>query len=88
MQKKTNPNKIQRTQADVDRAYEKGLDFGRQTAMAIFMLTLLDKEGADLEIMQRVWREICDLSEDVINGTVTVPAIKTVLKEEYDINID
>lgn len=88
MAKKTNPNRIPRTQADVDRAYEKGMDFGRQTAMAIFMLTLLDKEHADLEIMQRVWREVSDISDDVANGIVTVPAIKTVLKKEYDIKID
>lgn len=88
MAKKTNPNKIPRTQADVDRAHQQGLDFGRKAAMAIFFQVLMDKEHADLEVMQRVWKEVCDLSQEIVDGAVTVADIKTVLREEYNIFID
>ena len=77
--RKTNPARIPKTQADVDRAYERGMDFGRQTATAIFLFTLPGKEHADKEILQRVWGEIESVSEDVISRTVTVAAIRTVL---------
>lgn len=85
--KKTNPARIPKTQADVDRAYQQGLLAGCQTTAAIFLLTLLDKEHADKEILQRVWREVCDLSDDVTRGAVKLHEVKDTLKKEYEINI-
>ena len=55
--------------------------------MTIFMTVLLDKEGADKEILQRVWGEIESLSQSVKEKRVSIPDLKRVLDEEYDIQI-
>lgn len=49
MGKKTNPNKIPRTQADVDKAYQKGLYEGRRDFMDVMIYTI----GCD-----------CDMSDE------------------------
>lgn len=83
--KKTNPRKIPKNQADVDKAFQRGLDFGQRTATVIFLTVLWDKEHADAEAMQRVGREINDLARQVEAGAVTVADLETVLREEYGI---
>ena len=58
-----------------------------RASMTIFMTVLLDKEGADKEILQRVWGEIESLSQSVKEKRVSIPDLKRVLDEEYDIQI-
>jgi len=84
--KKTNPRNIPRTQADCDRAWERGVRDGVCNSLAIFMTVLVDKfNGA--EYAQDVWKAIDKLSEEVAEKRVSVPDLKRVLREEYGINV-
>ena len=65
-------------------ARDKAVD----TTVAIFLTVLCDKEHADAEIIQRVWGEVNDLSEEIREGRVCVKDLKKVLREEYEIGID
>lgn len=87
MSKKTNPRRIPRTEADVERARKEGLKFGREAATVLFLTVLYDKEHADMEILQRVWGEINDLADSVIKGYVTIADLKNTLKEEYGVEV-
>ena len=86
MPRKINPNRIPRTQADVDRAWEKGVMDGVSNACAIFMTVLLDKFNAADYIMD-VWLEINKLSSEVAERRVSVCDLKRVLKDEYQISV-
>ncbi|MBQ2486747.1 MAG: hypothetical protein II517_00220 [Ruminococcus sp.] len=85
---KLNPRRRPATQADVERAREQAVKEAVKCSMAIFFTVLLDKEGADAEILKRVWREVNDLSESVKEGYVSLNDLKTTLKEEYDVELD
>ena len=85
--RKVNPRLIPKTLADVEKAYKDGIDFGVKNATALFFLTLLDKEHADAEILQRVWKEVEEINQDVIDGVVKISDVRDVLKREYGINI-
>ena len=86
MKPKINPRKIPRTQADVDRAWEKGVLDGVGNACAIVMTVLVDKfNGADY--IADVWKEIDKLSEAVGERRVSIADLKTVLREEYGIYV-
>lgn len=56
-------------------------------AIVIFLTVLLDKEGADADILQRVGREINDLSESIDRGYCDLNDLKKVLREEYGVKI-
>lgn len=87
-QKKTNPRRRPATQADVERARDTAVKDAVRASMAIFFTVLLDKEQADKEILQRVWKEVNDLSESIKLGYVSLPDLKRTLREEYDVEID
>lgn len=83
---KTNPKKIPRTQADVDRAYTDGVRDGSHIASVIMMSALLDKfNGADYAA--DIWAAFEKLSVEVIERRVTVADLQMVLREEYNIKI-
>ena len=82
---KTNPRRQPATQADVDRAWDRGLIAGVNNAVVIFLTVLVDKfNGADH--IADVWQEINKLSEEIKEGRVSFADLKTVLKEEYGID--
>ena len=82
---KTNPRRQPATQADVDRAWDRGLIAGVNNAVVIFLTVLVDKfNGADH--IADVWDEINKLSEEIKEGRVSFADLKTVLKEEYGID--
>jgi len=82
---KTNPRRQPATQADVDRAWDRGLIAGVNNAVVIFLTVLVDKfNGADH--IADVWQEINKLSEEIKEQRVTISDLKTVLKEEYGID--
>lgn len=54
-------------------------------SMAIFLTVLLDKEGYDKTGLQRVWREVNELSDSITGRFVTVTDLIKVLDDEYDI---
>lgn len=84
--KAPNPRKIPRTQADVDRAREAGIVEGSRCAQVIMMSALLDKFNAG-DYIADVWAAFEKLSLEIIEGRVTVPDLRTVLREEYGLDI-
>ena len=83
---KVNPRKIPRTQADCDRAWERGVLYGVSNATAMFLTVIVDKfDGADH--VNAVWNEINKLSTEVKERRVSVADLKNTLKEEYQIYV-
>lgn len=83
---KPNPRRVPRTQADVDRAYTDGVKDGSHIASVIMMSALLDKFGLEDRIPE-VWAAFEKLSLAVMERRVTVADLRTVLREEYKLDI-
>lgn len=88
MKKKVNPRRRPATQADVQRAKQKGQEEAVKLAWSILFTVLRDKEGYDLEDLQRVWKEVDDLSDSIAKGYCTVTDLRDVLKQEIGANIE
>ena len=86
MAKKVNPVKKPATARDVNRAWERGVHDGVSYASAIFLTVIVDKfQGADY--VQDIWHEIEKLSEEVKEHRVSVADLRTVLREEYQVEV-
>ena len=83
---KVNPRKIPRTQADCDRAWERGLLDGVSNATAMFLTVIVDKFDGAAHV-NAVWNEINKLSAEVRERRVSVADLKNTLKEEYQIYV-
>ena len=83
---KVNPRKIPRSQQDVDRAWDGGVNAGVSNATAIFLMVMSDKFGFG-EKMVELWSEIVKLSEAVMERRVSIADIKHTLLTEYDIQV-
>ena len=82
--KKTNPNRILRTEADCKREYLRGIGDGVRLSRVIMLTVLLDKFNARDYIMD-VWKQVEKLSIECKEGRVSVFDLERVLLEEYDI---
>ena len=87
MSGKVNPRRRPATMADVNRAVEQATNDALTASAAIFLTVLCDKESADAEIIQRVWQEMQELSQSIIDGYVSVADIKDTLRKEYGVDI-
>ena len=85
---KVNPRRRPATMADVNRAVEQATNDALTASAAIFLTVLCDKEGADAEIIQRVWQEMQELSQSIIDGYVSVADLKDTLRKEYGVDIN
>lgn len=85
MPKKTNPRRKPATQADIKRAKREAQDTVISLAMCLFLTVMKDKENASNEDLKRIWKEIEDLSDSVVQGYVDLNDLRTTLKEEYGI---
>ena len=83
MSKRTNPKKIPKTQADVDRAEKKGQLFGMEFMATMTLWILLDKHGAPDEDVQQLNEEIRYLCDSIDKGYVSYPEIRRAMKEEH-----
>ena len=88
MSGKVNPCRRPATQADVNRAVERATNDALTASAAIFLTILCDKEGADAEVIQRVWEEMQELSQSIIDGYVSVSDLKDTLSNEYGVDIN
>ena len=84
---KVNPRRRPATMADVNRAVEQATNDALAASAAIFLTVLCDKESADAEIVQRVWQEMQELSQSIIDGYVSVADLKDTLRKEYGVDI-
>ena len=85
--KKTNPRRRPATQADVKRAKREAQNEALSLSMVIFLTVMKDKEGATNEDLYRIWKEIEDLSDSVVQGYGDLWDLKTVLEKEYNIHV-
>ena len=84
----SNPRRIPRTQADVDKAYKRGMTDGLQGALTIMLYTLKDKMGAgDAELQE--FADAFNYTVDGINkGYVSEADLRTVIRAEYGTEIE
>lgn len=80
--KKVNPTKKPVTQADLKKAKNEAVSEAIEMTWAIFFTVLRDKEGYATEDLQRIWGEVNDLSESIVQGYVNVADLKNVLRQE------
>ena len=83
--KKTNPNRIPVSEADVERAEKRGVNFGAKTAIAIVFSVLLDKYGYTQDQLVELWKKVDNLSAAINEDRVSVTDLVHVLKVEYGI---
>ena len=88
MSGKVNPRHCPATQADVNRAAQRATNDALAASAAIFLTVLCDKENADAEVIQRVWQEMQELSQSIIDGYVSVSDLKDTLSNEYGVDIN
>lgn len=81
MQKKTNPRKIPRTQADVERAYNDGIAEGLSRGIDLMLYVLIDKHDAPMDDVQQFAGELNHAAQCVAEGYVTWADIRQMLKE-------
>lgn len=86
MSKRINPRRRPATAADVKRAKDDAMGKATRLAMAIFLTVLVDKFGG-ADHIKDVWDEVVKLSEEIIEGRVSVSDLADVLDKEYDIII-
>ena len=86
MAKKVNPLKIPKTQADVDRAYERGKTEGAKSSIIIMMYAMKDKFGATDEELAEFFNAITYTVESINKGYITEKELQTVMKEDYDMS--
>ncbi len=84
----SNPRRIHRTQADVDKAYKRGMTDGLQGALTIMLYTLKDKLGAEDAELQE-FADAFNYTVDGINkGYVSEADLRTVIRAEYGTEIE
>lgn len=87
-----NPRRIPRSQADVDKAYEKGLqegtDIGVQRTLTITLFTLQDKMGMDEETLEKFSESFNYVLDSITKNYAEDKDYIAVLKDEYDTEIE
>ena len=73
--------------ATVFGAKQSGQLRGIKRATAIFLRVMKDKEGATSEDVNRIWKEIEDMSDSIAKGYVKLEDIQQSLLEEDGINL-
>ena len=86
--KKTNPRKRPATYADVERAKQEATHLATRRAFILLFNVLRDKEGYDLDGLQRVWNETLDLADSVAKGYCKLSDLSEVLRKEAGVNIE
>lgn len=80
--KKVNPKRRPATMADVEKAKKVARGEAVEFAWAILFMVLRDKMGFSTEDLERLWGHVDEYSKQIECGAVTVPDLKTVLREE------
>lgn len=84
--KKKNPH-INLRRSDVERIKREVTTDAVESAFAIFLMVMRDKWGFGAKRLNRLFNNICELSEMVGDGYVSTAEIKKILKEEMNIVI-
>lgn len=87
MSNKTNPKNIPRTQADVDKAFDKGIFLGLKEAEILLIWSLVEKHEHEVDIVQ-VWNDILKVENEMAEGRLNLSDIRNTLKKEYGIQFN
>lgn len=85
---KINPRRRPATRADVERAKQDATRLATKRAFILLFNVLRDKEGYDLDGLQRIWNETMDLADGVAKGYCKLSDLNEVLREEEGIRIE
>ena len=85
--KKVNPRRVPATAADVKRAAKEAVAESVSQTQVIFFTVLRDKEGYDKEQLKEFWKKVQKLSEEILEGYVTISDLRNILREEAEIYI-
>lgn len=85
--KTTNPRRLPVNQADLRKAKNEAISEAVRAAYAIIFIVLRDKENFTNEQLDKLWREINELSDSIVKGYVKLSDLLWVLKEEAGIVI-
>ena len=88
MKKKVNPRRRPATQADVQRAKQKGQEEAVKLAWSILFTVLRDKEGYSIDDLRRAWSEVEDLSDSIAKGYCTVADLRDILRTEEGVKLN
>ena len=80
-QEETNPRRIPRTQADVDKAYSNGILEGLNRGIDLMLYVVIDKHDAPMDDVQQLAGELNPAAQCVAEGYVTWADIRQMLKE-------
>ena len=80
---KTNPRRIPRTQADVDRAHELGRTEGINGALIIMLYAMHDKLGAGDDELKQFADAFSYTVDSIERGYITEADLRKVVREEY-----
>ena len=80
---KVNPRRIPKTQHDVDKAYERGMEAGSKGALTIMLYVMQDKFGADEEKLKEFADAFNYMLDSIAKGYVKESDFESVLKVEY-----
>lgn len=83
--RKTNPNRMPATVADVKKAAKASVAETIAATQVIFFTVLRDKNGFNKEDLLAFWENVKSLSEEIVEGRVSISDLRHVLKEEADI---
>lgn len=87
MGRQINPRRIPRTQADCDKAWEKGADFGMTFCIKAFLFCLKDKHDANDADLLQLRDEFCEVVDAYRRGDIKPRDLDSVLEEEFKITI-
>jgi hypothetical protein len=85
--KNTNTKKIPRSQADVDKAYDRGIIAGFRGGDLLWMNAILDKYEDRIDLIS-VWDSVKKLQEEVAEKRISFRDVKQMLKDEYQIEME
>lgn len=85
---KTNPKRIPRTQADVDKAFMDGMNAGMEISIDMMMTIFLDKHGATQEELDVFAAELHELCDSINKGYVNYADVRNTLREDYHFKIN
>ena len=87
MGRKVNPKSIPRTQADVDRAFKDGTEFGLEFCLNLVLYVLKDKHDAPDEDIMQLRDEFMYVIDSVVKKYVSYNDIVRALKSDYDLAV-
>ncbi len=82
---KKNPNKIPKTQSDVDRAWQEGSNFGIEFCINNFLLVLKDKHGMPDDEILKLRSDFMSQIESIAGGYCSYSDVKRALDGDYNL---